>query len=178
MCKTHINETHETHTHETHTHDTHTNRETHANRENISRFNNIISRANQANLKMPDKRMRSLHVAYLLKGRKIIYQALNDYNRCYIDGTYHTSIHAEINVMRSLKDKKSSLDLLVIRIDRSSGMLCESLPCNNCRNALIMRGFKNIYCSRSDGFIEKIRLSDIPTYYTTAWKKYKKLTKF
>jgi deoxycytidylate deaminase len=140
-------------------------------KENLSELNNkfseILSCANRENITFKEK-MRSVHIAYVLKGRRIVHQAVNDSDRCYVDGRYQTSMHAEMNVLRSLK-KNKSFNLLVIRIEKGTGQLCESTPCDNCRQELLNRGFKTVYCSRSDGSIQKVRL-DVPTYQTTAWK--------
>ena len=97
-----------------------------------------------------DHPLRTLHVAILFKGRKIIQIAKNDAKKL---GT----IHAEENLCRNRLSER--YEILVIRI-MTDGKLSNSRPCKRCIRALQQRGHKHIWYSTEKGFCKE-RLSDI-----------------
>lgn len=119
---------------------------------------------------------RYVHVAFLIKGKKIIHFSMNNYNRQYVDGKFTTSLHAEIGCVKILKDKgkiKKGFDVLVLRFNKGNGYLCDSRPCSNCKTFLEKKGFCRVYCSTEDGTIQKFKLSEMDEYYSVAWTKLK-----
>jgi deoxycytidylate deaminase len=117
---------------------------------------------------------RYYHIAYLIKGRRVINYSRNNYNRQFINGKIATSLHAEIGCMKFLKDNKrikKGFSVLILRYNKHNGSLCDSKPCNNCKQFLIKKGLTKIYCSTSDGTIQKFKPEDISEYYSVAWKK-------
>lgn len=118
------------------------------------------------------------HVAYLMKGKKVIAHCRNNYYRQYVQGKATTSLHAEVGCMLKFKDSekiKKGFSLLILRFNKNDGLLCDSRPCNNCKQFLIKKGITKVYCSTADGTIQKFKLSDIDEYYSVAWLKFKGL---
>ena len=80
------------------------------------------------------------------------------------------------SLIRCKKMKKSKMDLVVIRINKS-GKLCESAPCYHCTKELSQDSVINInklYYSRADGTITCVKFSDWLEYGTShvskGWK--------
>lgn len=141
------------------------------------RFETIISRRCH-NLEKDTIGKRYHHIAYLLKGKKCIQTACNDYERCYHNGKPIASLHAEVHLLhKSFRKNKSAIlkgkgmDILVIRVDKTTGRICNSIPCSACKTHLLSHGFKHIYCSTGYGEIEKLKLSTLREYYSSSWKK-------
>lgn len=84
-------------------------------------------------------------------------------------GNNKITTHAEADALNKLyslirigKLKKTKVDLIVIRVNKS-GNLCESAPCYHCTKELLKTSFISInklYYSRSDGTISCIKFSD------------------
>lgn len=145
---------------------------------NFAKFENIVDQGREIcfkdNNQCNNERDRYYHIAYLVKGKRIITYSRNHYNRQYVNGKVMTSLHAEIGCMLKYKNSsriRKGFDILILRYNRHTGCLCDSKPCNNCKQFLIKKGINRIYCSLSDGSIKKIRLEDIEEYYSVAWKK-------
>ncbi len=102
------------------------------------------------------------HVAYLFKGKKLVKCCTNNYNRQCFNSKRVTSLHAEIGCIKNDMVKKG-FKMLVVRFNKN-GELCDSKPCNSCKNHLLSKGFVNIYCSTSNGTISKFKLSSIEDY--------------
>ncbi len=118
------------------------------------------------------------HIAYLLKGKKVINHSRNNYHRQYVGGKATTSLHAEVGCMLKYKDCdkiKKGFNLLILRFSKNDGQLCDSRPCNNCRLFLMQKGVTKVYCSTADGTIKKFKLDELEEYYSVAWLKFKGL---
>lgn len=116
------------------------------------------------------------HIAYLIKGKKVINYSRNNYHRQYVNGQATTSMHAEVGCLLKYKDCdkiKKGFSLLILRFSKNEGLLCDSRPCNNCKTFLLKKGITKVYCSTADGTIQKFKLDDIEEYYSVAWLKFK-----
>jgi len=117
------------------------------------------------------------HVACLLKGRKkVISYSLNDYRRQYVSRAITSNIHAEVSCLKNIltKDKKikKNLILLILRF-KKDGTLCDSKPCAECKKYLLSNNILSVFCSLSDGSIQKIFLKDLPNYLSSAQIQFK-----
>ena len=83
-------------------------------------------------------------------------------------GNEKLTTHAEMDaltkhkqLLRIGKCKKSKIDLIVIRVNRT-GKLCESAPCVHCTKELQECGIpiNKIYFSRNDGTITSVKFSE------------------
>lgn len=116
------------------------------------------------------------HIAYLIKGKKVINYCRNNYHRQYVNGQATTSMHAEVGCLLKYKDCekiKKGFSLLILRFSKNEGLLCDSRPCNNCKTFLLKKGITKVYCSTADGTIQKFKLDEIEEYYSVAWLKFK-----
>lgn len=115
---------------------------------------------------------RSCHIAFLLKGKKMLHIGINQMNRNYYKGKAVTSLHAEIDCIRKIKNHKiKKYSILVVNINKDSNkskMYKDSRPCKHCTEYLLKRGFKHVFCSTHTGLIEKINLKDYDPYTTLA----------
>ncbi len=114
---------------------------------------------------------RSCHIAFLLKGKKMLHIGLNQMNRNYYEGQTVTSLHAEIDCLRKIRHNKiKKYNILVVNINKASDdkLYKDSRPCKHCTDYLIKKGFKHIFCSTHNGIIEKINLKDYKPYTTLA----------
>jgi deoxycytidylate deaminase len=104
---------------------------------------------------------RSFHVAFVLKGRKVVSVGFNDFRKtnpiCYTykptrhhDPDYQACIHAEIHATGRFRnrDMKDS-SMVSIRIDNHN-RLAYAQPCPNCAFYLGKMNFKNIFYSTND----------------------------
>src|SRR4051812_8288441 len=92
-----------------------------------------------------------IHIAILISAGKIVKYEFNDYSRNYANRKLFPSIHAEFNCCRNIgegKGNKSSKKyrLLVLSFNKL-GELRDSRPCYMCRDMLLTKGFKYVYCS-------------------------------
>ena len=129
-------------------------------------FHNLVDLARR--LKENYQTGRAFHVAFAIKGGKVIEIGINSYqkNNC-ISSTYKSrfdnnkvyraGIHAEMDVTGKLKfyDTKR-ITIVVIRID-NNGNLANSKPCPNCAYQLGLLNYKNVYFSNSEGQFEKLK---------------------
>lgn len=115
---------------------------------------------------------RYCHVACLVKGKRIINIAKNDYTRQFSGGQLNTSLHAEINCVKQVRDLKN-YRLIVLRFT-SDGKLRDSKPCHSCKMYLMNRGLSHVFCSTENGVIQKLRLESIIAYQSPAQKKFTK----
>ena len=67
-----------------------------------NRFRNIISNCKQSN----KEGLRYYHESYWVKGRKLVYTGKNSFERNYIHGRIHPTMHAEIDCMRKVMGKR------------------------------------------------------------------------
>lgn len=115
---------------------------------------------------------RSCHIAFLLKGKKILHIGYNQMNRNYYEGHSITSLHAEIDCLRKIRyNKIKKYNILVVNINKdvsNNKLYKDSRPCKHCTNYLIEKGFKHIFCSTENGIIEKINLRNYEPYITLA----------
>jgi deoxycytidylate deaminase len=121
---------------------------------------------------------RYIHIAFLMKGKRIVRRSFNDYNRQCVNGEVTTSLHAEVGCVMRLRNNdriKKGFDILILRFNKNDGLLCDSKPCNNCKNFLLSKGINKVYCSTENGTIQKFKLSEIEEYYSIAWLKLKGL---
>jgi deoxycytidylate deaminase len=140
-------------------------------RSKMNKFNKIVRQGRE--ICFQDDHKRYYHIAFLIKGKKIINYSINDYERQYVNGKITTSLHAEVGCMLKFKNAnkiKKGFDILILRYNKKT-ILCDSKPCQNCKKFLIQKGIYKIYCSLPNGSIEKIKLEDIKEYYSVAWKK-------
>ena len=111
------------------------------------------------------------HAAGLLFKNQIKSHAINNYIRK--DSLYKT-IHAEINLLKSLKRQLlhgyNTVDIIVIRINKSSD-LRNSRPCSDCIKYLKELGIRKVYYSNSDGNIVYEKVKDMKEYHTSSWNK-------
>ena len=129
-------------------------------------FSNIVNRLRSV---CCDSDKKSNHIACLVKGRtKIVNSSTNVYERQYVHRLCTTSLHAEINCVKSNpKKNKKNLAMLILRF-RKDGHLCDSRPCFDCKKYLITKGFSYVFCSVSDGTIQKLFLKDVPNYLSVS----------
>jgi cytidine deaminase len=116
-----------------------------------------------------------MHVSCIILKNKPHFFTPNCINKSRL--RYHCqgvrSIHSEIEAISKLpprdkQSKKKEIDLIVIRITKS-GMLTSSMPCQYCLNNMnkMDNGYKinNIYFSKNDRTIEKVKLRDLMIHY-------------
>ena len=108
-----------------------------------------------------NREMRSSHVAFLVKGGKIVHIGWNK-SRSHPINLRHPyraispGIHAEVDViLKCGHEDLSSYEMIVIRIDRN-GVACNSMPCSGCRSVLTQFGVKRVWYSNSDGVIQQM----------------------
>lgn len=120
---------------------------------------------------------KACHVAFLLKNRKVpIKIGYNQMERQCFQGQEITSLHAEIDCLRQCRSiKAKNYTFLVVNIskDIKDGKIKykDSRPCIHCTKFLKEVGFKHIYCSNSEGVIEKLSLSLYDPYTTSCQDK-------
>jgi deoxycytidylate deaminase len=138
----------------------------------MNRYDIIVNKYKQHALKTNS---RSCHIAFLLKGKKILHFGLNQMNRNYYEGKSITSLHAEIDCLRKLGNNKiKNYSILVVNLIKDNSknttdtLYKDSRPCANCTSYLIKKGFKHVLCSTQNGIIEKINLKDYKPYVTLA----------
>lgn len=108
------------------------------------------------------------HAAGLLLKNKIKSHAINNYIKK--DSLYKT-IHAEINLLKSLKrNLYNKIDIIVIRINKSSD-LKNSRPCSDCIRYLKEHGIRKVYYSNSAGDIVCEKVKNMEEYHTSSWNK-------
>ena len=113
-----------------------------------------------------------IHVAVIFKNRHTItHIKFNDYLRTCINGKLVTAMHAEHNCCK--KYNKIKGNFLVLRFCRR-GILKDSRPCSLCRDLLLSKGLKHIYCSTESGKIIKINLTTLGPYNSNAQLKFYK----
>jgi deoxycytidylate deaminase len=100
-------------------------------------------------------------VAILIRSKTVINHGFNDYNRTYIDGKSFTTYHAEHSCCRKFSNIKDKL--LVLRFNRN-GDLRNASPCEVCKEMLMKKGLRYIYCSDDNGCINKIDLFLLEKY--------------
>ncbi len=131
---------------------------------NFLRLVNVSKR-----LKSVKQTGRSFHVAFLLKGRKVVEIGFNHFGktgricssytkptRPHGDG-YIPNLHAEIDVISKVKrnPRANKMTLVSIRIN-NNGELAWAQPCPNCAYILGKKGFDNIFFSTSCGNFAKM----------------------
>jgi deoxycytidylate deaminase len=137
----------------------------------MNRFDYIVNKYRSDALNNDN---RSCHIAFLLKGRKILHVGLNQMNRNYFEGQSCTSLHAEIDCIRKSRFNKTNItkyDILIVNINKdvtSDKMYKDSRPCKHCTAYLRKMGFKSVFCSTNNGIIEKLKLSGYEPYETLA----------
>lgn len=127
---------------------------------------------------------RACHVAFLLKGKKVIQTGFNQMDRQCFRGKCITSLHAEIDCLRKARPIteliRKNYSLLVINISKEAfedddhphrhnnvhSYYKNSKPCSNCTKFLMGLNFKFIYCSNENGEIEKLYLDTYEPYVT------------
>jgi len=87
------------------------------------------------------------HICLLLYGKKII-NIYKNINRTYINRKNYPSMHAEHNMVNSIKrikfNKRKSLT--VVSLSFSKNNIRNSEPCSHCLNLLQIAGFSKILC--------------------------------
>lgn len=104
---------------------------------------------------------RSFHVAFILKGRKVVSVGFNDFRKsnpiCHTytptrthGADYIACIHAEINATAKFRNKcMKSLSMVSIRINNHN-KLSYAEPCPNCAFHLGKMNLKNVFFSTND----------------------------
>jgi deoxycytidylate deaminase len=123
-----------------------------------------------------NKDNRVCHIAFLLKGKKMVRIGYNQMHRNYYNRKVITSLHAEVDCIRKLTGCKNynRYSILVINIYKgrnNSVHFKDSRPCKDCTNFLKEKGYKNIFCSTEKGIIEKINFNSYDPYITLARQK-------
>lgn len=113
-------------------------------------------------------------VALLLKSTtKFICSGVNDISRQCFNGKATTSIHAEVNCLKNFKGTVSrGFTFLTLHYSKETGELKDSRPCANCVCFLKKKGITNIYCSLNNGTVVKLRLDEIPQYFSKSFKRF------
>ncbi len=113
---------------------------------------------------------RYVHVAVIIKNkRKITNLKFNDYNRICIKRKLYTCMHAEHNCSKNFDKIKGKF--LVLRFGKTNLELKDSKPCSVCRDMLIKKGLKYVYCSTDFGTIIKINLFELKDYQSVSQSK-------
>jgi deoxycytidylate deaminase len=141
---------------------------THADLADKTKYENII---NILRSMCMNATCRYSHVACIVKGKKLVSYSRNDYSRQCFNGKYISSLHAEIACMRNIPDLRKGMKVIVLRYSKGTGKLCDSRPCNTCKEYLTSKGLTSIYCSNEDGHVVKYRIKDLPVYNTKAQVK-------
>ena len=102
--------------------------------------------------------MRSSHVAFLVKGGKIVHVGWNklrshpiNYKHPY--QSYVSGIHAEVDaILKSGLEDLSKYEIVVIRINRNNEV-SNSMPCKGCRSVINQFGIKRVWYSNSAGIV-------------------------
>lgn len=135
----------------------------------MNNFDCIVSKYRETALN-PEN--RSCHVAFLLKGKKILHVGFNQMNRNYYEGQSVTSLHAEIDCLRKIRyNKIKKYDILIVNINKDSSnnkLYKDSRPCKHCTDYLLKKGYKHVFCSTHNGVIEKLNLKEYDPYITFA----------
>lgn len=85
---------------------------------------------------------------------------------------YFSTVHAEINAINMLKNKKNkNLDILIIRIN-SNGTLQMSKPCSHCICKLKKNGIRKVYYSNNNKIICE-DLDNITSNHISSSEKFK-----
>lgn len=141
-----------------------------------SKIGNLINNMIDYRLKcLNSTEINMMHVSCIILKNKPHLFTHNCINKSRL--RYHCqgvrSIHSEIEAISKLpprdkQSKKKEIDLIVIRITKS-GMLTSSMPCQHCLNNMsnMNNGYKinNIYFSKNDRTIEKVKLRDLMNNY-------------
>lgn len=113
-------------------------------------------------LKLTKQTGRSFHVAFVLKGRKVISLGVNDFRKTnrvcatykptrHHLADYRACVHGEISATSQFRGKDvRRLTLVSIRIDNHN-RLAYAEPCPNCAYHLGQMGFRDIWFSGRDG---------------------------
>lgn len=105
------------------------------------------------------------HSACLLNKKHIISININK----FINKNRTATIHAEINVINSIKNVKG-LDILVIRYSKKS--LGNSRPCKNCIDKMIKLGIRKVYYSNSEGkIVSELANTMVSTHISSGVRK-------
>jgi deoxycytidylate deaminase len=119
-------------------------------------------------LKATKQTGRSFHVAFILKGRKVIAVGFNNFNksnhicRTYkptrVHGAdYRACLHAEIDAAAKMKHRDSIKGLIMVslRIDNKD-RIAYAEPCPNCAFHLGKWGYNNIFYSTDSGQFKRV----------------------
>lgn len=105
------------------------------------------------------------HFCVLFRGKKIIATGFN----CFCRNLKHLgavfSVHAELNALQKVKDKRRSFDMLVIRTNITKTSLLNSKPCLRCEMWIKNYPVNKIYFSNDQGGISFINSSQLPKSY-------------
>jgi len=132
----------------------------------MTKFNRLVDVAKI--FKLTKQTGRSFHVAFVLKGRKVIEVGFNNFTKSnrichYYKPTrhhmadYRGNIHAEINSATKSRYRKDikNLTLVSIRVNNNN-KIAFAQPCPNCAFHLGKWGFKNIFYSTNDETFERL----------------------
>lgn len=91
------------------------------------------------------------HFCVVFRGKKILATGFN----CFCRNMRHLgaaqSVHAELNAIQKIKDKRRSFDMLVIRTNKTMTGLMNSKPCLRCERWLSNYPVNKIYFSTETG---------------------------
>lgn len=118
-------------------------------------------------LKLTHQTGRAFHCSFAVKQKKIIEIGINHYDKTNpISVTYRPKkvstlkhfipgTHSEISLLGKLKrlDDLSNLILVNVRINNNN-LIDNSCPCVNCAWHVAKAGFKRVYYSTPNGFLE------------------------
>lgn len=102
-----------------------------------------------------------LHFCVAFRGRKILATGFN----CFCRNMKHLgatkSVHAEVNTIQKIKDKRRSFDLLVIRTNKTMTGLMNSKPCLRCERWITNYPVNKVFFSTETGisYIYKSQLA-------------------
>jgi deoxycytidylate deaminase len=116
-------------------------------------INNLITTAERSN-------MFNRHGAGLVSGGKIYAHGRNVLRNC-VNGGYVTSVHAEIDVIRTSLNLGiiPSGDMWIIQYKRT-GTLGKSMPCESCLETIKKYNIYRIFYSNDDGTITMVKTAD------------------
>lgn len=110
------------------------------------------------------------HAAGLIYNKNICSFAVNK----YIHLTNCKTIHAEVNLLYTLKNrgiKLNGMDIIVVRINNDASKLKNSRPCNNCIDILKKLGIRKVHYSNSNGDIVMERVCEMNKIHVSSWNR-------
>jgi deoxycytidylate deaminase len=112
------------------------------------------------------KNLTALHGSLITKGGSVISWGLNEPGKCGFSESYayHPGFtrHAELNAIKKVRRKIDLTGAVCynLRIDKN-GEIRMSKPCPSCEKLLLNYGFKKVYFSTENGFMDCMKLSSL-----------------